>query len=160
MAFHDDLLQQAFHLVHKERTNPKQASLRRAVSTAYYALFHLLISESIANWSQRELREDLSRAFDHGTMRAASDRICNPSVFPFHGENPVIVDQLRSVAKAFTELQRKRHRADYDGKEPWAKSEALIQVDRAGLAFSDWKAIRQERIAQAYLVSLLVKHRG
>jgi uncharacterized protein (UPF0332 family) len=36
-----DLLQQAYDLASKEETDPKQASLRRAVSTAYYALFHL-----------------------------------------------------------------------------------------------------------------------
>ena len=37
MAFADDLLEQAYHLVRKDGQNPKQASLRRAVSTAYYA---------------------------------------------------------------------------------------------------------------------------
>jgi hypothetical protein len=44
VAYHDDLLQQALELVHSKQRKPKQASLRRAVSTAYYALFHLLIS--------------------------------------------------------------------------------------------------------------------
>jgi uncharacterized protein (UPF0332 family) len=48
-SFADDLLQQAYHLARKERLNPRQASLRRAVSTAYYALFHLLIDEATAN---------------------------------------------------------------------------------------------------------------
>ncbi len=43
MAFHDDLLEQANHLARRERGRPRQASLRRAVSSAYYALFHLLI---------------------------------------------------------------------------------------------------------------------
>jgi hypothetical protein len=59
MAYHDDLLQQSLLLVHKEPRNPKQASLRRAVSTAYYALFHLLISEAVANWSRTNLRAAL-----------------------------------------------------------------------------------------------------
>lgn len=39
MPFPEDLLQQAYDLANKEPTDPKQASLRRAVSTAYYALF-------------------------------------------------------------------------------------------------------------------------
>jgi uncharacterized protein (UPF0332 family) len=43
MALAEDLLEQAFLLLNKESKNPKQASLRRAVSTAYYALFHLPI---------------------------------------------------------------------------------------------------------------------
>jgi uncharacterized protein (UPF0332 family) len=42
MAYHDDLLDQALKLVHEEPSNPKQAGLRRAVSAAYYAVFHLL----------------------------------------------------------------------------------------------------------------------
>src|ERR1017187_5772227 len=33
MSFADDLLEQAYHLANRERKNPKQASLRRAVST-------------------------------------------------------------------------------------------------------------------------------
>lgn len=49
MAYHDDLLTQAGELLHKNE--PNQADLRRAVSTAYYALFHLLISETTLNWS-------------------------------------------------------------------------------------------------------------
>jgi hypothetical protein len=72
MAFHDDLLEVAYQLadLHPERTH--QASLRRAVSTAYYALFHLLITEATANWAQPELRATLGRCFDHGPMKAAS----------------------------------------------------------------------------------------
>jgi len=41
MAFPNDLLEQAKHLAIREKKRPRQASLRRAVSTAYYALFHL-----------------------------------------------------------------------------------------------------------------------
>jgi uncharacterized protein (UPF0332 family) len=48
MAFADDLLEQAYHLANRDRENPKQASLRRAVSTAYYALYHLLIDEAVS----------------------------------------------------------------------------------------------------------------
>ena len=51
MAFADDLLEQAYHLANREQEDPGQASLRRAVSTACYALFHLLIDEAVGNWS-------------------------------------------------------------------------------------------------------------
>ena len=50
MRLPEGLLEQAQHLVKREPKRPKQASLRRAVSTAYYGLFHLLISEAILNW--------------------------------------------------------------------------------------------------------------
>jgi hypothetical protein len=49
MAFADDLLSDANHLAARGGKNPKQSSLRRAVSTAYYALFHLLIADFVLN---------------------------------------------------------------------------------------------------------------
>jgi len=51
MAFPDDLLELAQQLADLHPESPHQASLRRAVSTAYYALFHLLISEATTNGS-------------------------------------------------------------------------------------------------------------
>jgi hypothetical protein len=69
MAFADDLLEQAYHLARRERKNPIQASLRRAVSTAYYALFHLLIDEAVGNWAVERQRSVLARTFDHGRMK-------------------------------------------------------------------------------------------
>ena len=51
---------------------PRQAGLRRAVSTAYYSLFHLLISEATSNWSRAEQRPALGRIFEHGKMKNAS----------------------------------------------------------------------------------------
>src|SRR5580658_11266364 len=76
MAFAEDLLKQAFLLLNKESKNPTQASLRRSVSTAYYALFHLLIQEASANWSRADTRDYLARAFEHRTMKQASSS-CN-----------------------------------------------------------------------------------
>src|SRR6266567_7288616 len=61
MAFPDDLLELAQDLRSLHSEGPHQASLRRAVSTAYYALFHLLISEATANWARPELRVPLSK---------------------------------------------------------------------------------------------------
>lgn len=159
MAYHDDLLNQALHLVHKEPRNPRQASLRRAVSTAYYALFHLLISEAVANWNRVNLRAALSRAFDHGIMKAASNRIQDTRQFPFPGEEPGVVAALKTVAKTFAQLQEKRHIADYDNTTFWTRTEALAQVKSAEQAFATWKPIRNEQVAQAYLVSLVVKKR-
>jgi hypothetical protein len=72
MAYADDLLELAKHLANLEPVNPRQACLRRTVSTAYYALFHLLISEATLNWGRPELRSELGRVFGHGKMKSAS----------------------------------------------------------------------------------------
>lgn len=66
MSLAKDLLEQAKHLASRERKRPKQASLRRAVSTAYYAVFYLLIGEAVRNWSRSDQRAKLARAFEHG----------------------------------------------------------------------------------------------
>lgn len=43
---HDDLLRQAERLAKLDPKRPRQANLRRAVSSAYYALFHFLVDQS------------------------------------------------------------------------------------------------------------------
>ena len=72
MSFPDDLLEQAYHLANREPESPKQASLRRAISTAYYALFHMLVDEAVGKWTVERQRSILARTFDHGKMK----RIC------------------------------------------------------------------------------------
>ena len=54
MSLQQDLLRQARDLATKEPRRPSQASLRRAVSAAYYALFHLLVDEAIGRLSRLE----------------------------------------------------------------------------------------------------------
>src|SRR5580704_13418670 len=75
MSFADDLLEQAQHLAHREDGEPKQASLRRAVSTAYYALFHLLIDDAVNQWAIDHQRRVIGRTFGHGTMRDVGDKL-------------------------------------------------------------------------------------
>jgi len=151
MAYHDDLLQQAIDLVHKNRASPTQADLRRSVSTAYYALFHLLISETIAHWNLASSRDALGRMFEHSTMKKVSVRISDSRIFPFSGEDPKVVQGLKIVAQAFGQLQDKRKIADYDNTTFWTPTEALREVTTAAKAFSTWQAIRNEKIAQDYL---------
>ena len=157
MAYHEDLLQQASDLVHKRNLN--QADLRRSVSTAYYALFHLLISETVAHWSLDSSRNALSRMFEHSTMKRVSGKVSDSIQFPFHGENPVAVLNLKTVAQAFCQLQDKRKIADYDNATHWTHTEALREVTAAAKAFSCWQSVKHEKIAQGYLVSLLIKPR-
>jgi hypothetical protein len=155
MAYHDDLLAQALQLVRV--SPPSQLTLRRAVSAAYYSVFHFLISEATSNWRNVPLRTALGRAYDHGIMKTASNRILNPKDFPFSGEAPAVVAKLRSVAQIFSQLQEDRHFADYNLTKDLDPVEALTQVKSAEKIFTTWPTIRGEQIAQAYLVSLLVK---
>ena len=157
MAFAEDLLKQAFYLLNKEPKTPTQARLRRSVSTAYYALFHLLIQDASANWSRDDTRDFLARAFEHRTMKEASTRTENQAYDS--SVPPQVVARLRSVARAFRELQFQRHLADYSNATKWDRVKASSKVNQAKTAFGDWKAIRNEYVAQRYLVSLLSNYK-
>ena len=157
MALAEDLLKQAFLLLNKETRNPKQASLRRAVSTAYYALFHLLIQEGCANWNHKATKDYLARAYEHKTMNDASKHTENATYPP--SVSPTVVAKLRAVARAFRELQQERHLADYSNVTKWDRVRAGAKVNQCKTAFSDWKSIRHEYVAQRYLVSLLSRYR-
>jgi uncharacterized protein (UPF0332 family) len=153
MSFADDLLEQAYHLANKERKNPKQASLRRAVSTAYYALFHLLIDEAVSNWSIARQRSILARTFEHGKMK----NVCEDHVNNFYSAgSPPRGLQLKYVAGTFVLLQRKRHTADYDNAFHWSRSDAIKVLDLAKTAFTDWRAIRSQDASQDYLLQLFL----
>jgi hypothetical protein len=155
MAYHDDLLSHALEFVHT--SPPTQLSLRRAVSAAYYAVFHFLISEATSNWGNISWRTALGRAYEHGVMKTASNRIVDTKKFPFAGEDEGVVNSLRFVGRTFSELQEAREFANYNLTKDLGPAEVLAQVRSAEEIFNTWNSIRGQQIAQAYLVSLLVR---
>lgn len=166
MPFAQDLLEQADHLATKEPRRPRQASLRRAVSTAYYALFHLLIQEATRNWRRVLQRPILARVFEHGVMKAACDKK-RSDLRAFLKTNPLppanqraIAQHLHTVVNTFIEAQQQRHSADYDNSKQWTRTEVLTQIANVTTAFQSWHQIRDENLAQDYLVYLLVRVRN
>jgi uncharacterized protein (UPF0332 family) len=162
MAYADDLLELAQHLANLEPANPRQACLRRAVSTAYYALFHLLISEATLNWGRPELRAELGRVFGHGRMKSAS--VEKRSELEAHLKNNVLPSEdlavckhLHTIAGTFIQVQQRREEADYDTGKEWTRTDVLKWIGAVAAAFESWDTIRETFAAQAYLVSLLGK---
>jgi hypothetical protein len=117
MSLHSDLLRQARQPAHLEPRRPRQASLRRAVSTAYYALFHLLIHEATTTLiAAPVVRGRFSRAFDHGDMKAASKDFATATTAKQLAKltgGVAIPPDLQTVANTFVDLQEARHEADY-----------------------------------------------
>ena len=70
-----------------------------------------------------------------------------------------MVEKLRTTARAFSLLQDMRHIADYDNAKVWTYTDALLEIQKAVTAFSAWDSIKTEKIAQDYLVSLIIKLR-
>ena len=73
---YDDLIGLAKAIAELDPKKPRQANLRRAVSTAYYAVFHYLADEVCCGQigtqnSQKEHRHALARAFVHTSMKDA-----------------------------------------------------------------------------------------
>jgi hypothetical protein len=145
LALHHDLLEQAAHLATRETKKPKQASLRRAVSAAYYALFHLLIADGASRLSPtipNGLRPLIQRAFNHGDMRTVckgfadghQKTIQNKQVSsPPPATRSLITlpldPQLFTVVQAFVDLQEARHDADYNLDKQWNRLDVLNRVD-------------------------------
>jgi len=151
MPFPEDLLQQAYDLAYKETTDPKQASLRRAVSTAYYALFHLLIDEAVGKWAIERQRSILARTFEHSKMKAICDDVLKS--FKSGGGLP---PELNTVAHNFIQLQQHRHTADYDNSKQWSRTDVLNVLTLATDAFNAWLAISTQDAAQDYLLQLFL----
>jgi uncharacterized protein (UPF0332 family) len=159
MSLADGLLEQARHLANREPRRPRQASLRRAISTAYYALFHLLVDEATKLLAvEPRLRQLAGRALAHDEMRQASNSFQSAGLPPHVSvvSGTVIPSDLQLVAKAFVELQDARHAADYNLGRTYTRDDAQSLVDQADEAFQAWRNVRTEPIAKVYLASLLL----
>jgi hypothetical protein len=134
--------------------------LRRALSTGYYALFHLLISDAIANCADPQLRATLARVFDHGPMKQASDKkLSELNDFfeqrPLEGPERTVKYHLYNVAETFSQAQHNRNEADYNLLREWQPTQVSLLLEGIADAFKSWNAIRDEPVARDYLISML-----
>lgn len=159
MSLHMELLNQAKHLATREPRRPKQASLRRAVSAAYYALFHLLTFEASGNFVKAaDLSSRINRTFNHGDMKKVSKHFAG-GVVPkaIKGQGTVSVPQLlKNVAQNFVDLQEARHEADYNLAKSFTRKEALGIVKVVEQCFVEWNHVRKNDISRIYLACFLL----
>lgn len=160
MSLATDLLDQAEMLAKREPKNPKQASLRRAVSAAYYALFHLLAEAAARQFaglcgrSTPETVSLISRSFSHIDMKKASERFEKselPVALQVPNEQYVAPADLILVSKVFGVLYSARMEADYNTGKLVARSEAQSLIEEARKAFSAWERVKDTADARTYL---------
>jgi hypothetical protein len=155
MSLHADLLDQAEHLAQLDPRRPKQANLRRAISSAYYALFHLLSSEMSALYAAEPgLAARINRTLSHAEMKKASMMIGNdklPKALKLQSGSYTAPADLKTVAETFGTLQEARHQADYDLSRTFRRHEALAYVQSARQAFEAWERTRKTDDARVYL---------
>jgi len=84
-------------------------------------------------------------------------RVCDDYVKSFYSAGkPASGLLLKDVAETFSELQLRRHIADYDNSYVWTRAVAQEWIDRSTIAFTSWDAIRTQDEAQDFLLSLFL----
>lgn len=126
----DHLLQIATELAEVNIRRPRRADLCRAVSTAYYALFHCLartcadgLAGSSGSGSNRPMWRQVYRALDHGQAKKRCENV-----------PPFFQEEVRDFGQTFADLQSKRHSADYDPDHPVKKSGVIKDIESARTA--------------------------
>ena len=133
---------------------PTDEALRRAISTAYYAMFHALAASNadcIIGTSNdplsRHAWDRVYRGLEHGTSRAQlreGRRLFSPDT--------------RWFGDTFGRLQEIRQKADYDHAETFTANLAITWIDRAEEAIRGFMpASIEERTAVA--VQSLIRRR-
>jgi len=160
MTLAADLLEQAQHLAAREQGRPKQASLRRAISTAYYSMFHLLVDDASRYLvASSRLRPAVARSFEHQAVRAAAEAIGAISRSPnsnhwvrSHLNDPISAD-LTSICDTFVDLQKHRHKADYDIGIKFTRLQTNDVVSSAHLAHALWRRERNSHNAHVFMLA-------
>lgn len=149
----DDLLAIADSLasgrVGTRRGRPRQAELRRAISAAYYALFHALATNCAnllvgarTSTETRQAWRQAYRSLHHGQIK----RKCT------EGRSKRVMRRfphaVQDFADQFVKMQRLRHLADYDPFEHFVRYEVVQFIGETKTAIGAFeKADRSDRRA-------------
>lgn len=136
-----ELIATCYKLASQSETSPpSDADLRRAVSTAYYAMFHTLAASNadlIAGEPQSDISayawERVYRRLDHG--RAQNNLRMVLSQLSPNGE---------SFARTFIDLQGLRQQADYDPNFSITGTRTLNLIELAETAISSFAQLSEE----------------
>ena len=148
-----DLINTAVGLTGLDRRKPTQANLRRATSTAYYAVFHSLArtaADVLIGRKSKEAWRQVYRALEHGKVRSVCSNRQAMKIFPI---------EIQEFAETLVELQIKRHDADYLYDVRFAKEDTLALIFRAARAIEQLKGANRVDCCR-FVVHLLFKQRS
>jgi hypothetical protein len=132
------LLVQARELSAPRRGAPHQSDLRRAVSSAYYALFHhvartasdALVGSTVVHRKRPEYRL-VYRSLQHALMAEVCEVVRRPKLPPRYERAcgfSTFGQEVKSCAAAFADLQTARHAADYDPAHRLTRGEVALYI--------------------------------
>ena len=133
-------------------TQPTQAAIRRAISTAYYSAFHALTTsnaDALIGPAHDQLTADswirIYRSLNHGQAKSQ----LGPEV---KRNQPRVSADTLNFADIFCKLQDERHSADYNPRATFTIQAATSWLDRVEAAITDFLMTSQsERAAVAVL---------
>ena len=148
-----DLIETARSLTEISPRRPSQANLRRAVSTAYYAMFHCLAgcaANLIIGRVRKPAWHQTYRALEHGKARNACEDRGALAAFP---------PEVRNFADMFVALQKARQQADYalDGRYDKLRVLAAIDMAEDTIVQFDQAGVQHRR---AFVAHVLFKRRS
>ncbi len=134
------------------RGRPRQTHLRRAVSTAYYALFHFLVAAAadllVGQNERGGARYSLVyRSFDHREMKNSCANAAS------------LVYELQTCARLFVELQVARHEADYEPNARISAHDATAAIDKAREAMAVF-GLAEQNAKRLFLTRLRFRPRA
>jgi len=156
----DELLQQADALVSKPGAS--ETALRRAISNAYYAVFHFCLTgaaDMVCGASSRSTKPYslVYRSVEHKDFRSLCQRVSEATptvaVVPSGGFGPT-----KDFAGVAVSLYGQRELADYDPSRVFTDKEAEVAISTAREAIGWFKSSSHEQ-QQSFFVLLLFKSR-
>ena len=159
----DYLLEQAEALIEAPVAGPpRQVNLRRGVSTAYYAVFHFILTVAADEFIGVTKRHNahyslVYRSVDHRTLRELCEEAIKTSpkekyikYIPANG----LGKNVQAFAAATLELQKKRHSADYDPSYRVKTSDVKLTIETARSAIRRFNLASPKR-KKAFVTLLL-----
>lgn len=159
----EHLLEQADRLVEAPPAGPpRQVDVRRAISAAYYAVFHHVAAAAADEVIGKTLRQTsryalVYRSIDHRVLRELCDGVRKstlPARLAPHAPEAGFGKNIPEFAAGLIELQDKRHEADYDPSGLVRTADALAAVRTARSAIQRFEKASLKR-RKAFLALLL-----
>jgi hypothetical protein len=121
---------------------PRQVDLRRAISSAYYGVFHFVLAaatDQFVGVTKRNTGEygRVYRSTDHRQLRELCEEVRKPNLsakYAGHQPRTGFGPNIAAFGAAFIELQEKRHSADYDPMIRVKISDAQLAIKTARAA--------------------------
>ena len=149
----DHLFEQADKLIAPPLHGPpRQVDLRRAISSAYYGVFHGVLA-AVANRFIGSTKQSTNlyslvyRSVDHGALRRLCLEVTKPELSPKlrpYTPRGGFGAEIRAFAESTLALQERRHWADYDPSVRFSSSDALLVINAARTALTEFNSANAE----------------